>query len=97
MRRPVGGRANSPDTLNDAALHAEERPEYVAAWMTRASGRLTILEGLGLEVVSSDARPLDEVIEVEVVADAGGLGQAAVDEELRPGVVTVVAALEPAE
>jgi hypothetical protein len=141
---PAGGRTGPRAALDRAALYAETRPEYVAAWMTRAPGdepvlnavftaggaryeealrerwpgllcvverdaltedeaerrranAVTILDGLGLEVVSSAADPLSGAVEVEVVVDAGGLGQSAVDDGLGPGAVAVVPALEPVE
>jgi hypothetical protein len=53
------------------------------------------LEGLGLRMLSSWEGELGLAAEIQVVADPGGVGQAALDERFGPGLVRLVPALRP--
>ena len=55
------------------------------------------LEGLGLQMLSSWEGELGLAAEIEVVADPGGRGQAALDERFGPGLVRLVPELTPVE
>jgi hypothetical protein len=53
------------------------------------------LDELGLQMLWSAGPDVEPVIEIGVVADLGGKGQAAFDARFGPGVVRVIPALEP--
>jgi hypothetical protein len=55
------------------------------------------LDELGLRLLALDDGDLSEAVRIQVVADPGGAGQAAMDERYGPGVVHVVPLLVPVE
>jgi hypothetical protein len=56
-----------------------------------------MLPGLGLQMLGSDEGDVIEAARIEVVADPGARGQAAMDDRFGPGLVRVVPKLVPAE
>lgn len=80
----------------DGALCVVEReaPSAREARRIRAEAESS-LDELGLQMLASWEGPVGRAAEIEVVADPGGAGQAALDERFGPGLVRLVPRLRP--
>lgn len=82
----------------DGPLCVIERdvPTYGEAAGIRVDAELAV-EELGLHMVGSSSGEVGEAAVIDVVADPGGKGQAALDEQFGPGLIRLVPWLVPVE